>query len=176
MYMRQGMTVSLPDGSLGSRMLSEVLAELGDACMAVRRLLEADETRSAGSLEVRQAVERRQEAYVRLLEVYAAEPERVRNPRVGEEARRIGMEARRPARARSRSPLRVPAGFPLFPYLLESTADIRRRIEVLQGDLGFGCANCELEALQRLLWYREAERGAAGSGSSSSRYRRRQEL
>ena len=49
-YMRQGMSPSLLDGSLGSRMLSEVLAELGDACMAVRRLLEADETRSAGVL------------------------------------------------------------------------------------------------------------------------------
>ena len=171
MYMRQGMTASLPDGSLGSRMLSEVLAELGDACMAVRRLLEADETRSAEALEVRQAVERRQEVYVRLLELYAAKPERVRNPRAGEEARRIGMEARRPARARSRSPPRVPAGFPLFPYLLESTADIRRRIEVLQGDLRLGCPICELEALQRLLWYREADRGVAGSGSSSLQYR-----
>ena len=49
MYRRQGMTASL-QVSLGSRMLFEVLAELGDACMAVRRLLEADETRSAEAL------------------------------------------------------------------------------------------------------------------------------
>ena len=77
MYRRQGMTASLQDGSLGSRMLFEVLAELGDACLAVRRLLEADETRSAEGLEVRQALERRQEVYLRLLELYAAEPERV---------------------------------------------------------------------------------------------------
>ena len=62
------------------------------------------------------------------------------------------------------------------PYLLESTADLRRRIAVLQRDLELGCASCELEALQRLLWYRDGEVGGAGSGSSSSRYRSRQEL
>ena len=168
------MAVSLQDDSQGS--LLDVLAALGDACMTVRRLVEAEETRSVYTPCVRRAVDRRDELYARFLELYAAEPQREVAAGAGEEAPRIAMEARRPARERSRSPRMGPVGVPSVPYLLESTADLRRRIVVLQRDAGLGCASCELEALQRLLWYREGERGAAGSGSSSSRYRSRQEL
>ena len=165
--------------------LWDALGALGDACMTVRRLVEAEETRSVytpGFLEVytplglRRAIDRRDELCARFLELYAAEPQREVAAGAGEEAPRIALEARRPARERSRSPRMGPVGFPSVPYLLESTADLRRRIAVLQRDAGLGCASCELEALQRLLWYREGERGGAGSGSSSSRYRSRQEF
>ena len=170
------MAVSLQDDSQGS--LLDVLAALGDACMTVRRLVEAEETWRIEGCEpwVRRAVDRRDELYARFLELYAAEPQREVAARAGEEAPRIAIEARRPARERSRSPRMGPVGFPSVPYLLESTADLRRRIDVLQRDAGLGCASCELEALQRLLWYREGEVGGAGSGPSSSRYRSRQEL
>ena len=165
--------------------LWDALGALGDACMTVRRLVEAEETRSVytlGSLEVytplglRWAIERRDELYASFLQLYAAEPQSSPAAGAGEEAPRIAPEARRPARERSRSPRMGPVGVPSVPYLLESTADLRRRIAVLQRDAGLGCASCELEALQRLLWYREGEMGGAGSGSSSSRYRSRQEL
>ena len=168
------MAVSLQDDSRGS--LLDALAALGDACMTVRRVVEAEETRSVYTPWVRRAVDRRDELYARFLELYAAEPQREVAAGAGEEAPRIALEARRPARERSRSPRMGPVGFPSVPYLLESTADLRRRIVVLQRDAGLGCASCELEALQRLLWYREGEVGGAGSGSSSSRYRSRQEL
>ena len=168
------MAVSLQDDSRGS--LWDALGAPGDACMTVRRLVEAEETRSVYTPWVRRAVDRRDELYARFLELYAAEPQREVAAGAGEEAPRIAMEARRPARERSRSPRMGPVGFPSVPYLLESTADLRRRIAVLQRDAGLGCASCELEALQRLLWYREGEMGGAGSGSSSSRYRSRQEL
>ena len=36
--------------------------------------------------------------------------------------------------------------------------DLRRRISDLQRALELGCPICELEALQRLLWYREEPR------------------
>ena len=39
-------------------------------------------------------------------------------------------------------------------HLPQTRAGLRRRISDLQGDLELGC---ELEALQRLLWYREGE-------------------
>ena len=52
-------------------------------------------------------------------------------------------------------------GVPSVPYLLETTADVRRRIDVLQRNLEHGCASSELEALQRLLWYREGYVGNA---------------
>mgnify|MGYP004359364069 CR=1 FL=1 len=54
--------------------------------------------------------------------------------------------------------------------------DLRRRISDLQGDLELGCPICELEALQRLLWYREGYVGNAGSGSRSSGQRRHRDL
>ena len=168
------MAVSLQADSQGS--LLDVLAALGDACMTARRLVEAEETRSVCTTWARRAVDRRDELYARFLELYAAEPQREVAAGAGEEAPRIALEARRPARERSRSPRMGPVGIPSVPYLLESTADLRRRIAVLQRDAGLGCASCELEALQRLLWYREGEIGGAGSGSSSSRYRSRQEL
>ena len=154
------MAVSLQDDSQGS--LLDALAALWDACMTVRRLVEADETWSAYAPWVRRAVDRRDELYARFLELYAAEPQREVAAGAGEEAPRIAMEARRPGRERSRSPRMGPVGFPSVPYLLESTADLRRCIVVLQRDAGLGCASCELEALQRLLWYREGEVGGAG--------------
>ena len=168
------MAVSLQDDSQGS--LLDVLAALGDACMTVRRLVEADETWSAYAPWVRRAVDRRDELYARFLELYAAEPQREVAAGAGEEAPRIAMEARRPARERSRSPRMGPVGVPSVPYLLESTADLRRRIAVLQRDAGLGCASCELEALQRLLWYREGYVGNAGSGSRSSGQRVHRDL
>ena len=105
------MAVSLQDDSQGS--LLDALAALGDACMTVRRLVEADETWSAYAPWVRRAVDRRDELYARFLELYAAEPQREVAARAGEEAPRIAIEARRPARERSRSPPRGgPVGFP----------------------------------------------------------------
>ena len=170
--------------------LWDALGALGDACMTVRRLVEAEETRSVYTLGLqevytplglRRAIERRDELYGNFLQVYAAEPQQgagatvCRRP-AATEAPRIAPQDRRPARERSRSPRMGPVGDPSVPYLLESTADLRRRIAVLQRDAGLGCASCELEALQRLLWYRDGEVGGAGSGSSSSRYRSHQEL
>ena len=168
--------------------LWDALGALGDACMTVRRLVEAEETRAVPAglevytpLALQRAIERRDELYGNFLQVYAAEPQQgagatvCRRP-AATEAPRIAPQDGRPARERSRSPRMGPVGVPSVPYLLESTADLRRRIAVLQRDAGLGCASCELEALQRLLWYREGEVGGAGSGSSSSRYRSRQEL
>ena len=168
------MAVSLQDDSQGS--LLDVLAALGDACMTVRRLVEAEETRSVYTPWVRRAVDRRDELYARFLELYAAEPQREVAAGAGEEAPRIAMEARRPARERSRSPRMGPVGALAVPHLPETTAGLRRRIADLQGDPELGCPSCELEALQRLLRYREGEGAGAGSGSSSSRHRSRQEL
>ena len=84
--------------------LWDALGALGDACMTVRRLVEAEETRSVYTPWVRRAVDRRDELYARFLELYAAEPQREVAAGAGEEAPRIAVEARRPARERSRSP------------------------------------------------------------------------
>ena len=166
--------------------LWDALSALGDACMTVRSLVDEQETRSAPAgmeeympVALRSAIERRDALYEFFVELYAAEQQGAaatacRRPAATEA--RISAQDPRPARERSRSPRMGPVGGPSVPYRLETTADVRRRIDVLQRDAGLGCARCELEALQRLLAYREAERGAAGSGSSSSRYRRRQEL
>ena len=149
------MAVSLQDDSQGS--LWDALGALGDACMTVRRLVEAEETRSVYTPWVRRAVDRRDELYARFLELYAAERQCEVAAGAGEEAPRIAMEARRPARERSRSPRMGPVGALAVPHLPETSAGLRRRIADLQGDPELGCPICELEALQRLLWYREGE-------------------
>ena len=165
--------------------LWDALGALGDACMTVRSLVDAQETRAvpAGMEEymLRSAIERRDDLYEFFLELYAAEPQQgaaataSRRP-AATEAPRISAQDPRPARERSRSPRMGPVGGPSVPYLLETTADVRRRIDVLQRNLEQGCASSELEALQRLLWYREGYVGNAGSGSRSSGQRRHGDL
>ena len=165
--------------------LWDALGALGDACMTVRSLVDAQETRAvpAGMEEymLRSAIERRDDLYEFFLELYAAEPQQGAAATAGRrpaatEAPRISPQDRRPARERSRSPRMGPVGGPSVPYLLETTADVRRRIDVLQRNLEQGCASSELEALQRLLWYREGYVGHAGSGSRSSGQRRHGDL
>ena len=175
------MAVSLQDDSQGS--LLDVLAALGDACITVRRLVEAEETWRIEGCEpwVRRAIERRDELYASFLQLYAAEPQQgaaatvCRRP-AATEAPRIAPQDRCPARERSRSPRMGPVGALAVPHLPETTAGLRRRIADLQGDPELGCPSCELEALQRLLRYREGEGAGAGSGSSSSRHRSREEF
>ena len=166
--------------------LWDALGALGDACMTVRSLVDAQETRAEPAameeymlVALRSAIERRDALYEFFVELYAAEPQQGAAATAGRrpaatEAPRISAQDPRPARERSRSPL--PVGGPSVPYLLETTADVRRRIDVLQRNLEQGCASSELEALQRLLWYREGYVGNAGSGSRSSGQRRHRDL
>ena len=168
--------------------LWDALGALGDACMTVRSLVDEQDTRAvpAGMEEsmpvaLRSAIERRDALYEFFVELYAAEPQQGAAATAGRrpaatEAPRISAQDPPPARERSRSPRMGPVGGPSVPYLLETTADVRRRIDVLQRNLEQGCASSELEALQRLLWYREGYVGHAGSGSRSSGQRRHGDL
>ena len=168
--------------------LWDALGALADACMTVRRLVDAEETRAVPAglevympLALQRAIERRDELYGNFLQVYAAEPQQgaaatvCRRP-AAIEAPRIAPQDGPPARERSRSPRMGPVGALAVPHLPETTAGLRRRIADLQGDPELGCPSCELEALQRLLRYREGEGAGAGSGSSSSRHRSREEF
>ena len=101
--------------------LWDALGALGDACMTVRSLVDAQETRAvpAGMEEymLRSAIERRDDLYEFFLELYAAEPQQgaaataSRRP-AATEAPRISAQDPRPARERSRSP-RIPVGGPV---------------------------------------------------------------
>ena len=163
--------------------LWDALGALADACMTVRRLVDAEETRAvpAGMEEymLRSAIERRDDLYEFFLELYAAEPQQgaaataSRRP-AATEAPRISAQDSRPARERSRSPRMGPEGDSSVPSLPETTADVRRRIDVLQRNLERGFS--EWEALQRLLWDREGYVGNAASGSRSSGQRRHRDL
>ena len=165
--------------------LWDALGALGDACMTVRSLVDAQETLAVPAemeeympVALRSAIERRDALYEFFVELYAAEQQGAaatacRRPAATEA--RISAQDPRPARERSRSP-RTPVGGPSAPYLLETTADVRRRIDVLQRNLEQGCASSELETLQRLLWYREGYVRIAGSGSRSSGQRRHRDL
>ena len=115
------------------------------------------------------------------MDLYTAEPQQgagatADRRSAATESSRISPQDPVPARERSRSLRMGSVGGPSVPYLLETTADVRRRIDVLQRNLEQGCAISELEALQRLLWYREGYVGIAGSGSRSSGQRRHRDL
>ena len=163
--------------------LWDALGALGDACMTVRSLVDAQETRAVpvGMEEymLRSAIERRDALYEFFVELYAAEPQQGAAAIAGRrpaatEAPRISAQDPRPARERSRSPRMGPEGGSSVPSLPETTADVRRRIDVLQRNLERGFS--EWEALQRLLWDREGYVGNAASRSRSSGQRRHRDL
>ena len=150
--------------------LWDALGALADACMTVRRLADAEETRAVPAglevykpLALQRAIERRDELYGNFLQVYAAEPQQgaratVCRPPAATEAPRIAPQDGRPARERSRSPRIRPVDEHIRgSHLPQTRVGLRRRISDLQGDPELGCPICELEALQRLLWYREGE-------------------
>ena len=96
--------------------LWDALGALADACMTVRRLVDAEETRAVPAglevytpLALQRASERRDELYGNFLQVYAAELQQgagatvCRRP-AATEAPRIAPQDGRPARERSRSP------------------------------------------------------------------------
>ena len=156
------MAVSLQEarGALG-----DALGALADACMTVRRLVDAEETRAAPAglerylpLALQGAIERRDEQFWNFLQVYAAEPQQGAYSvlPLATEAPRIAPQDVHPARERSRSPRIRPVDEHIRGlHLPQTRVGLRRRISDLQGDPELGCPICELEALQRLLWYRE---------------------
>ena len=130
------MAVSLQEAR---RALWDALGALADACMTVRRLVDAQETRAVPAglevympLALQRAIERRDELYGNFLQVYAAEPQQgaratVCRPSAATEAPRIAPQDGRSARERSR-PRRVSP-----PWMSTYAARICRRPERVSG-------------------------------------------
>ena len=141
--------------------LWDALGALADACMAVRRLVHAEETRAAPAglerylpLALQGAIERRDEQFWNFLQVYAAEPQHGAYSvlPLATEAPRIAPQDVHPARERSRSPRMGPVGDHLRGSQ-QIRVGLRRYISDFQGDPELGGSSY----YERLLWYHEGE-------------------